>query len=306
MAGLAAVSVDLDEIRCYADIHGLPQPEGPAARAVWSCALPRLLALFEAEDVRATFFVVGRDLEEPSNRTALRLILEGHHEVANHTYAHRYDLTRLGADEMARDVRRAQDAIAEATGTPPAGFRAPGYVVTDRLLEVLADAGLRYDASVFPCPAYYAAKAAVMGAMRLAGRQSRSVLDDPRALLSPADPYRMGRPHWRRGDGLIELPIGVTPRARLPYIGTSLVMAGERGATMLTRLMHSRPLVSLELHGIDLADAHEDGLEFLAPHQPDLRRSAVRKHAILRAVIASLRAAGREFVTLAEAADRFT
>ncbi|MBC7171754.1 MAG: polysaccharide deacetylase, partial [Polyangiaceae bacterium] len=104
--------------------------------------------------------------------------------------------------------------------------------------------------------------------------------------------------------GIFELPVGVTrdSTGRLPYIGTSLVLAGERGARKLTELVVGRPLVNLELHGIDLADAVEDDLGFLAPHQPDLRKTAREKEASLRAALDVLRTEGYRFVTLASAA----
>lgn len=104
---------------------------------------------------------------------------------------------------------------------------------------------------------------------------------------------------------MLELPIGVTRMGRLPYIGTSVVLSGQKGAGLLTRAIVGRPLVNLELHGIDLADAREDGLAFLAPHQPDLRKSAADKEAALRAAFATLRRAGYRFVTLREAARAF-
>ena len=40
-----------------------------------------------------------------------------------------------------------------------------------------------YDSSVFPCPAYYTAKAAAISLLRMRGRQSRSIIDDPRVAL---------------------------------------------------------------------------------------------------------------------------
>ncbi|MCZ7683265.1 MAG: hypothetical protein M5U28_32490 [Sandaracinaceae bacterium] len=162
---------------------------------------------------------------------------------------------------------------------------------------------MRYDSSVFPCPAYFGAKAAAIGAIRARGRRSHSIVDDPRVLSAPADPYRVGRPYWRRGHGIAELPIGVSRGPRLPYIGTNVVLSGARGARLFTRAIVGRPLVNLELHGIDLADAEEDGLAFLAPHQLDLRRSAREKEAALRAALGELRGAGYCFVTLREAAE---
>jgi hypothetical protein len=104
---------------------------------------------------------------------------------------------------------------------------------------------------------------------------------------------------------LLELPIGVTRGARLPYIGTSVALSGATGARLLTRMMRGRPLVNLEMHGIDLADAEADGLGFLAPHQPDLRKTAADKEAALRAAFEALTEAGYTFVTLAEAAAAF-
>ncbi|MBX3270294.1 MAG: polysaccharide deacetylase family protein [Sandaracinaceae bacterium] len=301
---LAALSVDLDEIGCYAAIHGLAPPTEAAARAIYDKALPRLSRLFDAAGVRATFFAIGDDLDA-KNGAALRALVEAGHEVANHSRSHLYDLTRRSREVVRDEVEGGADAIERATGVRPVGFRAPGYTITDEVFGVLAELGVAYDSSVFPCPAYYAPKVAAIQWIRLRGRRSRSIVDDPRVLSAPADPYRVGVPYWRRGDGVLELPIGVTRGARLPYIGTSVVLAGPRGARALTRMIAGRPLVSLELHGIDLADAGEDGLGFLVPHQVDLRRSAAAKEASLRAAIEGLRDAGYRFVTCAEAARAF-
>lgn len=309
---LAALSVDLDEIGCYSAVHGLPAPSADAGRAIYRRALPRFERLFGELGVPATFFVIGSDVDE-ENAGALRRLRDAGHEVGNHSLSHFYDLTRRDRATQEREVREGARRIEDATGVPVVGFRAPGYTITDPLFAVLADAGYLYDASVFPCPAYFGAKAAAIGAYALRarlgrGRPSRSVVDDPRVLTAPADPYVVGRPYWRRGrrGGLLELPIGVTRGARLPFIGTSVVLSGPRGADLLTRQMLGRPLVSLELHGIDLADADKDGLHDLRAHQPDLRRSAREKERALRAAVGRLADAGYRFVTLADAARAFS
>lgn len=310
---LAALSVDLDEIGCYAAIHGLPAPSGDAARAIYRRAVPRFERLFGELGVPATFFVIGDDIGEDvddENAIALRRLDAAGHELGNHSCSHLYDLTRQDRATIEREVRDGARRIEDATGAQVVGFRAPGYTITDTVFEVLASQGYRYDASVFPCPAYYGAKTAAIGAYAIRarlgrGRASRSVVDDPRVLTAPADPYRVGSPYWRRGAGLLELPIGVTRGARLPYIGTSVALSGTLGADLLTRQMIGRPLVSLELHGIDLADADEDGLTSLRAHQPDLRKTAAEKEAALRSAIARLASEGYRFVTLAQAADVF-
>ena len=306
---LAALSVDLDEIDNYAAIHGIAGKLGINHTAIYDKAIARLSALFAREGVPATFFAIGRDLvDRPENGAKLRALSDAGHEIGNHSLSHFYDLTRRDELTQHREVRGGADAIEAAVGVRPVGFRAPGYTITDRLFEVLVREGVRYDSSVFPCPPYYFAKAAALALIRLRGRRSRSILDDPRVLTAPADPYRIGTPYTKRGEGLCELPIGVTGdfSGRLPYIGTNVVLAGRLGARLLTNLVAGRDFVNLELHGIDLADAHEDGLEALAPHQPDLRRKVADKQAALTSAIQTLKKRGYRFVTLADAARHFT
>jgi hypothetical protein len=301
---LAAISVDLDEVPRYSAIHGHTSPAGPSAHAVYDRCIPRLTEWLSDESIRATFFAIGEDLGRNENREAISSLHDAGHEIANHSYHHRYDLTRLALAEMREDVERGADAIEGACGTRPTGFRAPGYTVTDALFSALDVAGVEYDSSVFPCPSYYAAKVAALAAIRLRRRTSVSIVDSPSVLRAPREPYRIGRPYWRRGDGMLELPIGVTP-LQLPFIGSSLILGGERIAERLTKQMLGRELINLELHGLDVADADEDGLGALAPYRADLRRSGADKLRALRAATRVIRDAGYELVTLAEAAQRF-
>ncbi len=310
MERLAAISIDLDEVHCYSAIHGLEPLEGEAASAIYARAVPRFEALFDELGIDATFFAIAADTSTPLAAKALRRLAASGHEIASHSLDHLYDLTRRDRATQEQQVVESLDRLEAVVGARPVGFRAPGYTITDELLQVVADAGLRYDSSVFPCPPYYGAKVAAIGAIRLRaafgrGRPSHSIVDDPRVLSAPADPYRIGEPYWRRGHGLLELPIGVTRGPRLPYIGTSVVLAGRTGADWLTRAMVGRPLVNLELHGIDLADADADGLQALRPYQPDLRVSAAEKEEALRVAIHRLRAEGYRFVRLTDAADAF-
>ncbi|HEX4336071.1 MAG TPA: polysaccharide deacetylase family protein [Polyangiaceae bacterium] len=304
MTRLCAVSVDLDEIPNYFGIHGLPDPGAPAAHAVYDVALERLGAFSRASGAPLTLFTIGADLARPEAARRLRAMADAGHELANHSLDHRYDLTRLPRDEMRRQVVEGADAIRGATGRSPTGFRAPGYTVNDELYEVLQEVGVAYDSSVFPCPPYYLAKAARLAVMRLMGRTSRSVLDVPSVLRAPTRPYRTGRPYWKRGNGVLELPVQVTHGPRLPFIGTTLTLAGPSKARLLTRLVVGEPLVNLELHGIDVLD-DGDGLGALKGHQPDVDVPHDRKLEALSAVVSTLKSAGYSFVSLAEAAKTF-
>jgi len=300
---LCAVTVDLDEIPNYYAIHGLPEPEGPARTLVYDVALGRLTRLAQGLDVPLTLFAIGSDLARPESAARLRAAHQAGAEIANHSLDHRYDLTRLGRVEIRRQVEGGARAIERAVGTAPVGFRAPGYTITDEVFEVLTELGVAYDSSVFPCPPYWAAKALALSLIALRGRTSRSILDRPTVLASPVVPYRTGRPYWRRGHGLLEMPVTVTRWARLPALGTYLTLFGSGMARRLARACIGQPLVNIELHGIDVLDA-ADGLEDLRPHQVDVRVLREDKLRALRAIIDELRNAGHEFVTLSDAAKR--
>lgn len=110
----------------------------------------RLLDLLAATSARATFFVLG---DVARRQPALvRGIAAAGHEVASHGYAHRHVATQTRV-EFADDVRRSLAVLADAVGAPVAGYRAPYFISSARELwaiEVLADLGLRYDASYVP------------------------------------------------------------------------------------------------------------------------------------------------------------
>lgn len=311
-----AVSIDLDGLGCYYRIHGLGAPPAELEHVILARALPRAAALFAKKGIRATFFVVGRDADatlavpdraqRAANAAALADLAHAGHELGNHSYSHHYDLARRSAPEILREIDEADRvlrAIAGA-GARVRGFRAPGYDVSPAMLDALGAAGYAYDSSIFPAPVYYAAKAVVLGALAVLRRPSGAVMIDPRSQLAPTDPYRpaMTAP-WRAGQApLVELPIAVTPHARIPAIGTSLLVAPAFVRDRILAAMRPRALFNFELHGIDFADAEKDGIPGeLVARQPDLRLPIADKLARLEAMLDRL-GAERTFATLGEVA----
>ena len=309
-----AVSIDLDGIACYYKIHGLGTAPAELEHTILERALPRAAALFAEHDLHVTWFVIGRDadsdavLPDRAARAAsadrLKALATRGDELGNHSYSHPYDLARLSADAIDNEIASCDRVLRSITGTHVRGFRAPGYDVAPAMLDTLARLGYRYDSSIFPAPAYYAAKAAVMTALAAIGRPSGAVLTNPRALAAPADPYRpsMTSP-WRRGQApLVELPIAVTPWTRVPAIGTTILVAPEWARTRLLDGMAKRRFFNFELHGIDFADADKDGIPGeLVDRQPDLRVPADDKLARLAKVLTEIRTRW-DFATLAEIA----
>ncbi len=298
---IAAVSVDVDALRCYHAIHGLGH-HSLAMDPVYHHALPRLLELFDQLRVAGTIFVIGQDLVHASNRRILREVAD-RHELASHSMTHPYNLFRLPAAQMREELRRSRALLEDLTGAGIYGFRSPGYGISTRLMHAIEEEGYLYDSSILPSPAYQAAKLGVMLGMHLVGRTSQSAVHAMRTTLGPTQPYRMDSSVWRRGSGLLQLPIGVTPRARLPFTGTSLALAGERGARWLTHAMLKARFVHLELHALDLLDAQDDGISYLIKHQPELRCPLTTRRRIFANVIETLRDAGYQILPLRDAAQ---
>jgi polysaccharide deacetylase family protein (PEP-CTERM system associated) len=100
--------------------------------------------------VRGTFFILGAIAE--SQPRLVRSIADAGHEIGSHSHEHLrlYNLDPARAREA---IVRSKRALEDASGQPVLGFRAPDFSITRRnleLLDVLAEAGYRYDSSIYP------------------------------------------------------------------------------------------------------------------------------------------------------------
>lgn len=293
---ICSVSIDLDSISCYTEIHGLDShivhlPDiSKAPDLIYSHALPRFLELLQKHHIRATLFVVGRDVQHPQHAQILQEAADRGHELANHTYNHPYRLIAMSADDIVSEISMGAAAISDLlpNNQSIAGFRCPGYNTSSKILAILRQQGYLYDSSIFPCPPYYLAKAMILGWMSLQKRQSRSIIGSPRVLFSPTHPYKPGiDPHHPSEDQaftnqqeLWELPISVIPGIRLPFIGTSIALYPRYLLPSMTwAITRHNPFLNLEFHGIDLLDIEDHiSLNALASYQPDLHIPLVEKH----------------------------
>jgi len=103
-------------------------------------ALPRLLALLDEVDLRATFFVEGLNAELYPD--ALRELDAAGHEVAFHGWRHE----PWGGLEPARERELFERGVQafDALGLRPVGFRPPGGELTEATIPLLLELGFRY------------------------------------------------------------------------------------------------------------------------------------------------------------------
>lgn len=99
-------------------IVSLTFDDGPNPRAT-----PLILDVLKREQVRATFFVLGRHADRWPE--LVRRIAQDGHQLGNHGYWHR-KLHRRGPAYVREDLTRGTEAIASASGgVRPRHFRAP-------------------------------------------------------------------------------------------------------------------------------------------------------------------------------------
>ena len=148
---IRCVSIDVEE---YFQIEAAHSTIGQANWGNWPTRVCRnmdlLLDLFDRTGCRATFFFLGC-VAERHPELAKRCVELGH-EVASHGSMHDR-LHRLTPESMRQDVEGSKKLLEDQTGEPVLGYRAPTWSLTRQTswaVDVLAEAGFEYDASVFP------------------------------------------------------------------------------------------------------------------------------------------------------------
>jgi peptidoglycan/xylan/chitin deacetylase (PgdA/CDA1 family) len=138
----APVSLTFDNLGEVADLErGRWPADAPLGRhASVTRTLPRVLALLEAVDLRATFFVEGLNAELYPD--ALRSIADAGHEVAFHGWQHE-PWAELDPAAERSSLERGVTAL-DALDLRPVGFRPPGGELTGASFGLLSEFGFEY------------------------------------------------------------------------------------------------------------------------------------------------------------------
>ncbi|MBU3113418.1 polysaccharide deacetylase family protein [Clostridium lacusfryxellense] len=85
---------------------------------------PAILDILKKENVKATFFVVGKEIEGREN-ILKRIYTEGH-SIGLHTYSHNFKKIYRSCDEFIGEMKKTSDKVKEVTGFSPKIIRFPG------------------------------------------------------------------------------------------------------------------------------------------------------------------------------------
>jgi len=99
----------------------------------------KILDILKKENVRATFFVIGKNVEKFSTTTK-RIIAEGH-LIGNHSYDHAKNLPEMSTSTFKINTEKAESAIFLQTDLKPKIFRPPYGNITPQMYQKLKEAG---------------------------------------------------------------------------------------------------------------------------------------------------------------------
>lgn len=83
-----------------------------------------ILDILDSYDVKATFFVVGK--EDENSKAALKRIVDEGHTLGMHSYSHRYTEIYESIDAFSADFIKLQDYLYDVTGVKSRYYRFPG------------------------------------------------------------------------------------------------------------------------------------------------------------------------------------
>ncbi len=124
--------------RCEKIVY-LTFDDGPSDRVT-----PKILDVLRKEDVKATFFIIGR---QAKTRTGIikRLKKEGH-SIGIHSYTHDYKEIYSSPQNLLKDIEKCNTVIEEITGKKSTIYRFPGGSngLNPHLIQAVKDVGLKY------------------------------------------------------------------------------------------------------------------------------------------------------------------
>lgn len=246
------LNVDVDNLWNYELEFGSP----PSGRndLLFEQAMPKMLEIFAHHKARATFFVVGRDLEGLSCRQFCKEAAFQGHEIANHSYSHLGHPHRLTFSEKESEILRCHELIEKYTGIAPVGFRGPGYYVDKEMIQVLLRENYLYDSSVLPS---FATQLMSFYILVSTGRWIDKMFGRKRWMFASqkvTQIYNNSMPE----KFLYELPVTTAPFLRWPIHTTYLYMFGTKYFKWSLPALRKNQNAVYLFHAIDTLDYQAD------------------------------------------------
>lgn len=95
---------------------------------------PQVLDILKKYDVKATFFLVGENVER--NSEIVKRQFEEGHEIGNHTFTH-INVAKKGYNEIYNEIIKTQEVIKDVIGIEPKLFRPPYRAISRNMCDIV-------------------------------------------------------------------------------------------------------------------------------------------------------------------------
>lgn len=102
---------------------------------------PAILELLDRYQAKATFFCIGRKMEE--NKELVKEILERGHAIGNHSYSHSNFFSVLRKNKVVEEIRKTNKIILEISGKNCGIFRPPYGVTNPPIAQAIKEVGMK-------------------------------------------------------------------------------------------------------------------------------------------------------------------
>ena len=177
----------------------------------------RLPDIVRSYGLKLTVFATGKVLTE--QKETVEFFQEMGAEIELHGHDH-----VVYQPDLVSELRKGTASYRSFFDRNPLGYRSPGGVISPVLLKSLAAEGIRYDSSIIPSYRWGMYK----------------------NLKSPLQPYRNSE------TSLLEMPISVVPRVRIPIAASYIRLFGLAAFKMLCALFGTVSPVVYLFHLVDL------------------------------------------------------
>jgi len=177
----------------------------------------KLPDIIRSYGLKLTVFATGKVLVEQKETVEFFRGLGAEIELHGHDHV-------MVRPDLAGELHKGKEAYRSCFGRDPQGYRSPGGVISPLLLRSLAAEGIRYDSSIIPSYRWGMYK----------------------NLKSPLHPYR------DPDASILELPISVVPRVRVPIATSYIRLFGLLPFKSLCTLFGTPSPVIYLFHLVDL------------------------------------------------------
>ena len=253
-----AIGVDADCVAGWLGSYGGADSPADLSRGLSAGneGIPRMLQLFEDEDIDTSWYVPGHTIE--TFREEIQAVADAGHEIGVHGYSHENptDLSREQEDEI---LQLSIDLVEEVTGEKPVGHRASWWEFSENTPDLVEKYDFLYDSSLME-------REFEPGYMRKGDSWEKIKYDqDPDSWTTP---YEYGEE-----TGVVEIPISWY-RDDIPamlFIKQPLYHAGYKNPAMMYEQYYKRQfdyLYNRRGAGVYTFTIHPDlhGLPHMIPH----------------------------------------